>query len=437
MAESLPDEELELTQHEYIASYIWESAYLSVAYYNTTTLELFIAHETVDLKPDYWHLKNLFRQLNVKTVLASGPNVFLTAIMELLNIPKDEKPVNFSVNRVKSTASAAFLVYNDNEKTLLASRKRILELRLSHMADLATDRDRHNFIETIIPLNQNLLVQALGNLLNYLDNNWKYLFLRTDRNPVISDVHIYRLDTHMLMDDASFHALQVFNLKDHPSGFKKSSYGSKREGFSLYSMMNKCASSIGSNELKMILQQPIRDMAELRARHATIEWLMDEKNGGLMVKLRSGLHNISNLSDLFQKLASTGGKPTIFRNFKRSLYYAKGVGDICIEAMENGAAAVMNTIIEELGNFIKERKDVGDVLLSVNLIVDLEEGLKIGRFCVKYGLYEELDAKKQKIHEVIDVLKQAAHDEIKTLPLNVNEITVHFVHELGFLLGKF
>lgn len=39
------------------------------------------------------------------------------------------------------------------------------------------------------------MVQSLGNLLTYLDANWRHLFLRNDSRPVISDLHVYQLDT--------------------------------------------------------------------------------------------------------------------------------------------------------------------------------------------------------------------------------------------------
>lgn len=112
MAEVMAEDLLTTPTNECIASYTWNSGYISVAYYNITSLELSIACETVDLKPDFWHLKNLFRQINVTTVLASGPTIFLTTIMQLLDLPSHDNPNDYRVGRVKSTSTAEFLVRN-------------------------------------------------------------------------------------------------------------------------------------------------------------------------------------------------------------------------------------------------------------------------------------------------------------------------------------
>lgn len=273
-------------------------------------------------------------------------------------------------------------------------------------------------------------------MLSYLDANWKHLFLRTDKSPVISDVFICHLDSNMLMDESTFSALQVFTAKDHPSGFKKSSHGSSKEGLSLFSVMNTCASRIGSSEMRVMLQQPTRDLDELQSRHAAIEWFIDVKNVSLIPTLRTCFRNISNVAELFLKLVTSCGKPTIWRNFKRTLHYENCAGMLCEQILESGEAAIKGTVLEEMAKFSSERNVLQTILDNVNCIVDLEEGLKLGRFCVKFGLDPELDKKKQTLMDVLDLLTKSAKAELENLPQFVNELTVHSVHEMGFLLGK-
>lgn len=425
------------TQMEYIASYAWNLARISVAYYNTTTCELYLAQEAVDLKPEFWHLKNLFRQLNQRAVLASGPPVFHQTIMTLLGIPQDESHVKYSVNRLKSTSRSKFLVYHNNDKTLLASQKRIYELNLSHMAHLKTPLERRYYIQTVIPMEQNLLVQALGNLLSYLDDNWKHMFLRTDQNPVISNVLVYHMDTQTLMDESSLFALQIFCEKDHPSGFIKSSGRMKRQDMSLFYLINKCASRMGTMELKILLQQPIRDIQELRSRHTTIEWFMNAENASLMGKLRQCLSNLLGLTEIFQKLVNGRNRVTLWKNFKSGLYYGINAGQVCQEIMERDGHVVGGTTIEALGKFSAETKTMEEVLMAINVIVDLDQSLRNNRFVVKFGVDAPLDEKKRQLKEVLNVMREEAGKELHTLPLCITEITVHYVAQVGFMLCKF
>lgn len=204
------DEEVGTPIDEYIASFIWVDGHICVSYYNVSTLDMYITYETVDLKPDFCHLQNLFRVMpNMRNVLASGPDVFLTAIMKLLGLPDKMDPNQYRLNRLKTLSAATFVVYTSNEKTLIENRKRILEMHTPRMTSAMTEQDRFNFIETDIPLHQTLVVHSLGNLLHFLDANWRHLFLREEERPVVSDVKVYKLDGNVLIDCSTFSALQV------------------------------------------------------------------------------------------------------------------------------------------------------------------------------------------------------------------------------------
>lgn len=204
------DDELGTPTDEFIASFVWCEGHICVSYYNVSSLELYVTHETVDLRPHFCHLQNLFRIIpNMRNVLASGPDVFLTEVMKLIGLRNKMDPNQYRLHRLKTLSAATFVVYANNDKTLIENRKRILEMHTPRMPEEMTERERFNFIETIVPLHQNLVVQSLGNLLHFLDANWKHLFLREETRPVVSDIKVYKLEGHVLVDDSTFSALQV------------------------------------------------------------------------------------------------------------------------------------------------------------------------------------------------------------------------------------
>lgn len=148
---------------EYISSYVWSEGHICAAYFDVTTFEMYLTYETVDLKPDFCHLKNLMGRINnVRTVLASGPNVFLLEIMKIRGLPNAIDPNQYRLSRLKSMSAATFIVYVNNDKTLIENRLRILQLHLPRMSPTITDQERFNFIENLVPLHQNLVVQSLG-----------------------------------------------------------------------------------------------------------------------------------------------------------------------------------------------------------------------------------------------------------------------------------
>lgn len=204
-----PDDEVGTPTDEVIASFIWCDGHICVSYYNVSSLELYITYEKADPRPDFCHLHNLFRIMpNMRNVIASGPDVFLKAVMKLLGIP-DVDPTRYRLQNLKSLSSATFIVYSNNEKTLFQNRQRILEMHMPRMTTAMTLQDRFNFVETVVPLHQTLIVQCLGNLLHFLDANWRHLFLREETRPVISDLQVYKLDGNVLIDESTFNTLQV------------------------------------------------------------------------------------------------------------------------------------------------------------------------------------------------------------------------------------
>lgn len=435
-ADSVNNINLNTPTNEHVASFIWSSGHLSAAFYNTTSMELLVTYEAVDLKPDFWHLKNVFRQMKMVNVLASGPLIFLHEIMKMLGLPDKSDPSHYRVNRAKTLTAAEFIVYTNNEKTLISNRKRILEMQLPRMTAAFTEQDRYNFVSALLPLQQNLLVQCLGNLLHYLDGNWKHLFLRNEPRPIITDVHVHQLNEHVLMDECTFDALKIFAAKDHPSGFKMCSTGSSKEGHSFYSIINNCVSVIGANELRTLMQRPTRDLNELHLRFATIEWCRLEQNATHLTRIKCCLKNVGNIGELYGKLVKSQDQPTLWKSFKRTLYYANCIWEYCVHLIAINASNIDGTLIKQIGEHMKDGNVLENMLNHIDIIVDLEESLKLSKFCVNFGLDAELDAKKDKFSEVINVLSAKATEEINNLPAYVHELTVHCVNEMGFLIGK-
>lgn len=201
--------------------------------------------------------------------------------------------------------------------------------------------------------------------------------------------------------------------------------------------MNTCVSDMGKNQLRAWLYQPISNVTELARRHRMIEWCRDEKNAVTMIKFRTALKQITNIGELYGRLFRTGGKPNIWKLFKRSLYYTNEISDICTALVKSKVPSIVGTVIEEYGKYAIENTQVFDMLKHIDAIIDLDESMATGEFCVRYELDPELDANKQQYLMAKDELKVVMADDLKHLPSSIREVTVHFVAELGFLVGKF
>ncbi|CRL02389.1 CLUMA_CG015583, isoform A [Clunio marinus] len=118
---------------EFILSLCWDSGILAASYYNLSSLEISIIHETIDLRPDHIQLRNLFRQIQPSFLVASASNQFLKDLIELLDLPENTDINKYKVSAYKSananTFNISFFTYNRNNQHNVF-RKRIYELDL-------------------------------------------------------------------------------------------------------------------------------------------------------------------------------------------------------------------------------------------------------------------------------------------------------------------
>jgi hypothetical protein len=128
--------------------------------------------ETVDLAPDHIQLRHLFRQIQPLFLVATGPTKFINQLVELLDLPEDVDLNKYKVTKVKpanaNVTNISFYPFN-RKNTQEGYRKKIYEdLDLPGLPLEASKADRQRFIDSVLPMNQELSVLALGNLLKYL-----------------------------------------------------------------------------------------------------------------------------------------------------------------------------------------------------------------------------------------------------------------------------
>ncbi|CAE1256771.1 MSH5 [Acanthosepion pharaonis] len=87
------------------------------------------------------------------------------------------------------------------------------------------------------------------------------------------------------------YALQIFQQESHPSVYK-SGLNSSKEGLSLFGILNRCKSQIGSKLLRNWFLRPLRDLTILQQRHNAIAYLMSSSHIEILLGSvsKSGFH---------------------------------------------------------------------------------------------------------------------------------------------------
>jgi DNA mismatch repair ATPase MutS len=87
-------------------------------------------------------------------------------------------------------------------------------------------------------------------------------------------------------------SLQIFQTDSHPSAFKVDS----KEGFSLFSVLNRTKTSAGATLLRSWLKAPCRNLAVLQERQALVAFFVDPAFRELAHELAKCLSGITNIA---------------------------------------------------------------------------------------------------------------------------------------------
>lgn len=418
---------------EHILSVSWESGTLSAAFYVIQTMEAFVIQEVIDLRPNFSLFNNLYRQLNARYVIVSGHDAFVKHIMTTLNIPEATDQKLFHVKTATFNGSTKLCIYPRGDKSLQLNRQQILRIKLSGIPATSTDMQRQMYIDSILPMKQTVVVQCLGNLLDFLDTNWKLIF-RFDRSQnIISNLSVYSMDTQLQMDDTTYEALKLFSSSRHPSAFKQEVRVKNREGFSVFGLLNKCSSKIGAVELKTIMQQPIKDMEELNRRYDSIEWLQQLGNTTTCSNLRRCLKNIYDIRTSYKRILEDPRCLPCWRAIQKSIvngYKVLEIVQVALDKQENVGVLGAST------KAIKNTKNLQLVIQALGTILDLNEEDNQSAFMVKKGVDQEVDDLKQTLHDLQTSIPEDFEQDIKRFTNSHPYLTYNltFIPEMGFIL---
>lgn len=146
------------------------------------------------------------------------------------------------------------------------------------------EESRKRYVRSLVDFTQELAVCALGALLHFMDSS--LVKLRLPTNLVILSLRILSMDNLVWIGINTYTSLQIFSVSEHSSAFKRINNLTKK-GPSLFSLLNKCCSVLGSKYLKNILTQPTKNLDVLKNRHEVIDFCLKPSN-------KSTIHSVVN-----------------------------------------------------------------------------------------------------------------------------------------------
>ncbi|GAB0097770.1 DNA mismatch repair protein MutS, core [Sergentomyia squamirostris] len=413
---------------EHILSMSWDSSIFSAAFYVVQTMEMFIVNEIPDLRPTFSYTQNLFRQLNPVAIVASGHEAFLRVLMTLLKYPEDVHPRDY-VATINTGEQSKFLVYPQSEKIIQQNRERVFRIPL---AGFETEDEKKAYLDTLIAPHHKLVFHSMGNLLRFMETpNWQSMQDKPNP-PVFTSLKVFSLKNQVLIDDSSYMALEIFTTISHPSGFKHGSKESELVGFSLFRLFNCCQSKLGTNELKVVLQQPTNDVSVLMKRLDTIEWCLEAQNSITVGQLKKLLRNVYEISRCYKKIREHPNKIYFWGVLRTSLTKMLRICEICREIARDSERC---GILRDLRDILEENVELFVVFLIINDIMDMEESVESNRFVPQVGVDQDLDDLRDLLQNIQSNVPEAILDEIRQVFTTYDSCQITFIPEIGFLVA--
>jgi len=242
------------------------------------------------------------------------------------------------------------------------------------------------------------MVCSLGNLLNYIDETQK-IALTHLKTPEYIDTTKY-----MLLDSNAKSHLEIF----------VSSHDKKKRG-SLFWLLNKTKTSMGSRLLHQWMEKPLQNISEIEKRHDAVENLIS--NFVLRENLRETLQAIKDIERITTKISYTNINPKDCISLQQSLYVLPKIKQLL--------ASNSNCYIKSLHDQIPDLSEAEQLLFN-SIDESAPAIIRDGGF-IKQGFNHELDTcrnlSKNGILLINDLeLKQRETTGIKTLKIGYNRV---------------
>ncbi|CAO3566882.1 unnamed protein product [Mortierella alpina] len=221
-------------------------------------------------------------------------------------------------------------------------------------------------------------------------------------------------------------SLQIFEDETHPS--MHTSIRGRKEGLSLFGILDQTKTPQGRYLLKQWLLRPSTDLAVLYARHQTVECFTRTENQPTIGQLIDSLSHIKNIPRVLQALPR---KATIaeWQAILQFVYYCLKIYHVSREIFV-GEAPIISHILQYFD--VKGLMDIG---ANINDVVDFDESIIEGRCVVKHNVDEELDHMRQTYHGLDSFLSEIAKEISMTIPSDfASVINVIYFPQLGYLI---
>ena len=228
------------------------------------------------------------------------------------------------------------------------------------------------------------MIRSAGALLKYLDKNYRTGM--DQETPMVLFISSLVLDQILSLDESAFTALQVFSASCQLSGSKAGSWNRKREGLSMFNILNRCGSVVGSRFMRRMLRCPSANLEVIIHRQQAIAFFTSSGNLEFVQALIASIRQIKNFHRIVNKLVSNTMMVTDWQALYRTLSGLVQIAQLSQNCKMD--VPILNTVNSKVCDNVYSLRSI------VEQVIDFQASLDSGNLSVKPGVDRELDEKK-------------------------------------------
>jgi MutS domain III len=270
----------------------------------------------------------------------------------------------------------------------------------------------YHSLASVVDFDSSVQVRALGTLISFLQST----IFRLEEGETVTVNTINQAKTTMFMriNSVTLRALHIFATEHHPLMAK--GYGHTKEGFSLFSLLDRTKSKVGRQRLREWMLKPLLDRSEISRRQDGVELFLRTEFQTSVGVLLNWLEKIGPVDRIIVRMQKCNTSPMDFSVLSRTLSAALAVADLLANEFLAKLATLASACQLQEGDQAREKLAalaryhafLESIVQKccVSVLQDLEERITSivdealtmeakDAVVIQTGFHEELDAAKE------------------------------------------